>query len=341
MNDTYSFGAEDDVGPGKLGTSFRQALDDASAEAGVAPMASPLDAGVQGTSQVAAETTGTEPVGAAPDRDIHLAQAVAPAPGLMPPLPLPPEAQPQLPTAAQLQPVFDRAARRLDYVGTEVAQGAYGSAAAHLLAGKPFPPSVDDPDLAGPISKPAGSPPVSGPDGGRAADMAAAPLPAAALPAAAVSAMAQAKAEGCRLVFVEENSNGSKDTAWRKYEDQTPGAITDPVTGNRIAPALQYENAKPNGVPYVKFDGFQTMPSGLVEVIDSKYGIPLFPHNGQTFIPDDTKNQFTRQSQALEQNPGCEGIIHVRNQEEKAKAEAVIRLQGINNLPVAVRPFYQ
>jgi hypothetical protein len=167
------------------------------------------------------------------------------------------------------------------------------------------------------------------------------PLAAEALPAAAAAAVSQAKSEGCDLAFVEEPSSYAKDTPWRKYEDQTPGRLFDPVTGNPIVPALRYDNKSPNGAPYVRFDGFQPMAGGEIEVIDSKLSITNFQHGGKMVVPENITDQFERQSRALKQNPGCVGMINMPNAAEQTKAEAVIKGLGIVNLPVSIRPFIQ
>ena len=256
------------------------------------------------------------------EHDVQLAQLAIPG---APPLPIPPDALPASPTPQQWGAALDRAGRRLDYAGSEIAHGHVGSAAGHLILGNPYPPGVDDP----------------GPEAGTVTEMAATPVPAAALPAAAVDAMAQAKSKGCNLSFVEEHSDYAKGTPWRAYEDQTPGAITDPATGNRIVPALQYANPKPNGLPQVRFDGFQPLPDGQTEVIDSKLSVTSWPKNGQTFVPDRPAGQLKRQSEALEQNPGCSGMIHVPDEEKQARAKDTMEELSITNLPVEVRPFVQ
>jgi hypothetical protein len=102
---------------------------------------------------------------------------------------------------------------------------------------------------------------------------------------------------------------------------------------------LLNENAKPNGVPHVKFDGFQAMPGGLVEVIDAKLSVPMWESKGEPVVSSKITNQIIRQSRALTQNPGCEGMIHVPNAGEKGEGTSGIETLGFQNLPVSVRPF--
>ena len=309
----------------------------------------PTAVGNQPPSAFSPETSGATPADPAHSgehvsgQNIQLAQAMPlPVPG-MPPILFPPSATPQMPTAAQWRTAIDRAGRRLDYVGKEIGRGDVGSAAGHLLLARPFPPEVDDPPLADPYGKrPPGLQPAPqgpGPAAGTVMEKAATPIAAAALPAAAAAARSEARVHGCNLAFVVEPSEHAKGTPWRDYEDQTPGRLTDPATGNPIVPVLEYTNTKPSGAPYVKFDGFQPVPGGGIQVIDSKLSVPSWLQNGRMTVPPKVEDQLKRQSQALAQNLGCPGIINVPNAAEQAKAEEAIESLNIKNLLVVVRSY--
>jgi hypothetical protein len=71
------------------------------------------------------------------------------------------------------------------------------------------------------------------------------------------------------MTFVGENlgtpKNAAKQAA-RDFEDGTVGAFSDIGTETRQVPALRYDNPNPNGAPYVKFDGYQELGNGIVEL---------------------------------------------------------------------------
>ena len=86
---------------------------------------------------------------------VQIAQLAVP--GVPLPLPISPDALPApLPPSVErdLGHVLDRASRRLEHIGKEVAHGDLADAAGHALLGHPFPPEVDDPGLVPPLPMP-------------------------------------------------------------------------------------------------------------------------------------------------------------------------------------------
>lgn len=161
-------------------------------------------------------------------------------------------------------------------------------------------------------------------------------------PAIAIEAQDAAARRNCRIQYVTEPDPVTpSQKRGRAYEDQGPnGRLIDPKSGLSIKPALMYNKDKLAGADFVKFDNFQILPNGLVEVIDRKKWVPAIQKSTGVFAFPDTIDQFRRQSAALEQNPGCIGVHHVPNETERAVDEAILRSLDIGNIRVEVHPFY-
>ncbi|HEY1411279.1 MAG TPA: hypothetical protein VGF36_04020, partial [Rhodopila sp.] len=79
----------------------------------------------------------------------------------------------------------------------------------------------------------------------------------------ATAATAPIQPDPNALTFVPENAGVAQTPAgqaWRDYQSQTLGSDMDPLTGQSNVPALQFDNPNPNGNPYVKWDGYQSLP---------------------------------------------------------------------------------
>jgi hypothetical protein len=144
------------------------------------------------------------------------------------------------------------------------------------------------------------------------------------------------------LSFVPENSGVAQSPAgqaWRDYQAQTVGSDMDPLTGQSNVPALDFDNPNPNGNPFVKWDGYQTLPDGTSELIDAKTAISPFSTSDGPFVPQSTLDQLVNKSAALDQNPGYSGVIEVPTTQAAADAQAALDGLGIGNIDVRVRPF--
>lgn len=143
------------------------------------------------------------------------------------------------------------------------------------------------------------------------------------------------------LSFVAENSGVARSApgqAWRDYQAQTIGADYDPLTGRGNVPALRFDNPNPKGKPYVKWDGYQTLPDGTTELIEAKTAIAVQNSKGP-FVPQKVLKQLDNKSAALDQNPGYRGVIEVPSEQVAADAQALLDANGIENIGVRVRPF--
>ncbi|MCX2803377.1 hypothetical protein OQJ68_16490, partial [Microbulbifer thermotolerans] len=142
------------------------------------------------------------------------------------------------------------------------------------------------------------------------------------------------------LTFVGENLGTPRNSAMqaaRDFESGTTGAFSDIVTRQRQVPALRYDNPNPNGAPFVKFDGYQQLDDGVIELIDSKTRIVPFSTREGPFISPSVRDGLVRKSEALSQNPGYRGVIELPTTEARREAQQVLRQLGITNISTRVR----
>ena len=123
----------------------------------------------------------------------------------------------------------------------------------------------------------------------------------------------------------------------RDFESGTVGAFSDIATRQRQVPALKFDNPNTDGKPYVKFDGYQRIDNGLVEMIDSKTRVVPFSTKDGPFISPSVRDGLVRKSQALAQNPGYTGVIELSTVAARREAQQVLRQLGINNISTRVR----
>ena len=157
-----------------------------------------------------------------------------------------------------------------------------------------------------------------------------------------IDAMILASKATSGLIHVPENSGkptSAAQKAGQDYEAQTPGTTTDPVTGQKLVPALIYQNPNPKGSSYVKWDGSQVLPDKTTELIDSKTSIVRFDNKAGFTVPDNVADELKRQQAALVQNPGYKGVIEVPTELAASRAKEVLDYLEIGNIDVRVRPF--
>jgi filamentous hemagglutinin len=123
----------------------------------------------------------------------------------------------------------------------------------------------------------------------------------------------------------------------RDFESGTTGAFSDIATRQRQVPALRYDNPNPNGAPYVKFDGYQQLDDGVIELVDAKTRIVPFSTREGPFISSSVRDGLVRKSEALAQNPGYRGVIELPTVEARREAQQVLRQLGITNISTRVR----
>lgn len=142
------------------------------------------------------------------------------------------------------------------------------------------------------------------------------------------------------LTFVGENLGTPRNSAIqaaRDFESGTTGAFSDIATRQRQVPALRYDNPNPNGAPFVKFDGYQQLDDGVIEIIDSKTRIVPFSTREGPFISPSVRDGLVRKSEAISQNPGYRGVIELPTTEARREAQQVLRQLGITNISTRVR----
>ncbi|MGI3043493.1 hypothetical protein ACRTDM_17355 [Shewanella algae] len=142
------------------------------------------------------------------------------------------------------------------------------------------------------------------------------------------------------LTFVVENLGMPRNSAIqnaRDFESGTTGAFSEIATRQRQVPALRYDNPNPNGAPFVKFDGYQQLDNGVIELIDSKTRIVPFSTREGPFISPSVRDGLVRKSEALSQNSGYRGVIELPTIEARREAQQVLRKLGITNISTRVR----
>ncbi|MBO2563887.1 hypothetical protein [Shewanella algae] len=142
------------------------------------------------------------------------------------------------------------------------------------------------------------------------------------------------------LTFVVENLGMPRNSAMqnaRDFESGTTGAFSEIATRQRQVPALRYDNPNPNGAPFVKFDGYQQLDNGVIELIDSKTRIVPFSTREGPFISPSVRDGLVRKSEALSQNSGYRGVIELPTIEARREAQQVLRKLGITNISTRVR----
>jgi hypothetical protein len=142
------------------------------------------------------------------------------------------------------------------------------------------------------------------------------------------------------LIFVSENlgePTSAAQQAARDFEAGTEGAFSDIATRQRQVPALQYDNPNPNGVPFIKFDGFSQLDDGTIELIDAKTRLVPYATSDGAVITESVIDSLTRQSAALAQNPGFRGVLEFPTQAAANEAQTVLNELKIRNIGVRVR----
>ena len=156
-----------------------------------------------------------------------------------------------------------------------------------------------------------------------------------------IQAMILARQATSGVISVPESlgqPTSASQQAAQDYEAQTPGATTDPATGQKMVPALIYQNPNPNGRPYVKWDGSQVLPDRTTELIDSKTGIVPYSTDNGPIITSSVQTTLLNKSTALSQNPGYTGVIDLPTTAAANKAQSVLDQLGIENISVRIRP---
>ena len=143
------------------------------------------------------------------------------------------------------------------------------------------------------------------------------------------------------LTFVGENLGTPRNAAMRNardFEAGTIGAFSDVASRQRMAPALRFDNPKPNGASFVKFDGYQQLDNGITELIDSKTRLVPFSTRQGPFISDSVRDGLVRKSLAIQQNEGFRAVLEFPTATARREAQQVLRQLGITNISTRVRP---
>jgi len=141
------------------------------------------------------------------------------------------------------------------------------------------------------------------------------------------------------ILLVQENLGKVKTKAQRRardFESGTTGAFTDLETGSRVVPALRFRNPNRNGRDIVKFDGFEILEDGTVDLIDRKTRIFSFETKKGRFIPPEVVRGLQNKSRALTQNhnSGIRGVLEFPDDTSVNDARSILRELKISNLVV-------
>ncbi|RPD83191.1 hypothetical protein EGK75_13315 [Neisseria weixii] len=91
-----------------------------------------------------------------------------------------------------------------------------------------------------------------------------------------------------------------------------------------IVPALVYNNPDSNGNHFVKFDGYEILPDGTVQLIDSKTQLPLWSETTQR----STALNLERVANAVKQNPNFKVMYEFPDETSRNDAFEFIRDSG-------------
>lgn len=114
---------------------------------------------------------------------------------------------------------------------------------------------------------------------------------------------------GTGLIFVLEGPDqrtrsGNMSTA-AQFEAATPGAMSDPVTGRRIVPALRYTNDVTFGQSVKRLDGFETSHVIPLALLEAKYNFDSM-NSGRKSNTD-----VRRAEKAFKDNPTIPGVFEL------------------------------
>ncbi len=104
-----------------------------------------------------------------------------------------------------------------------------------------------------------------------------------------------------------------------------------------MVPGLRFSNPNPNGAGVVKFDGFQRLDNGIVELNDAKTRIVPFSTRNGPFISNSVRDGLIRKSLAVEQNPGFRAVLEFPTTAARREAQQVLRQLNITNISTRVR----
>lgn len=103
------------------------------------------------------------------------------------------------------------------------------------------------------------------------------------------------------LVFVRESATvtGNNQRA-ADFQSATGGSMSVADSSrDSIDPALVYNNPDSNGNHFVKFDGYEILSDGTVQLIDSKTQLPLWSET----LQESTLHNLRRVAESVKQNP--------------------------------------
>jgi hypothetical protein len=141
------------------------------------------------------------------------------------------------------------------------------------------------------------------------------------------------------LTFVSENLGVPRNRAQaiaRDYESGATGAFSDILSRKRVVPALKFNNPNPRGAAFVKFDGFQQLDGGVMELIDRKTRVVPFSTHQGPFISPSVRDGLTRKSLAISQNPGYRAVLEFPTAAARREAQQVLRQLGITNISTRI-----
>ena len=125
------------------------------------------------------------------------------------------------------------------------------------------------------------------------------------------------------LIFVKE-PQGNINNFFEQFDAGATGAFSETITQKRAVPALRFDNPKPRGHNFVKFDGLDVDTN---TIIDRKVSITTFPKQLES---------LKRASAALDTNPKFSGVFEFPTQKAADKAREILQSLNISNIKVRV-----
>ncbi len=136
------------------------------------------------------------------------------------------------------------------------------------------------------------------------------------------------------IIYVRESPRSPTSAARRAandFEAGTTGARSDVASGDRVVPALRYNNPNPRGNKFVRFDGIE----GVDVVIDAKTRLLTFESRGRTVLPQE--QDLRRINRALKQNPDVQAVFEFPTEAARSHAADVLTDLEIDTIKTRVR----
>lgn len=134
---------------------------------------------------------------------------------------------------------------------------------------------------------------------------------------------------GNGLVFVRESATvTSSNRRAADFQSATGGSMSVADSSrDSIVPALVYNNPDSNGNHFVKFDGYEILSDGTVQLIDSKTQLPLWSDT----LQESTLQNLRRVVESVKQNPNFKIVYEFPDEASREDALDFIEKSGFKD----------